>query len=365
MKLMNALYCTGDTIGEPSGAGAVCQNELEALRASTDVALVLQARDNIHPAYAEHGITFLNDYFALARVSDKGSPPINLAHFYSGCYSMTARWLKARGTLITYTSPAHDRDESIAESKLLFGSHPFPHITDDGLFSLHMACLREADIVIAPSNESAKFLVRYGVAQERIAVIPHGSDPPVEVPPIPAFFNVGYLGQTGPDKGLLYLIKAWGMLGYDDHTSLILAGNGTAQLKPLIQHNAAKGHFALLGYIDQPATLYSAVSVYVQPSVTEGFGIEVLEAMGHGRPVIVSEGAGASLIVTDGIDGFIVSRRDPTAIAERIAYFRDNPHRIIEMGAQARRTAMLHTWEKVRQRYQETWALLWSFRGRE
>ena len=69
-------------------------------------------------------------------------------------------------------------------------------------------------------------------------------------------------------------------------------------------------------HVDNVGKMYNSCSVYVQPSVTEGFGIPVLEAMAYARPVIVTEGAGVYELVDDGKEGFVVPIRNPDVIKE-------------------------------------------------
>jgi glycosyltransferase involved in cell wall biosynthesis len=85
--------------------------------------------------------------------------------------------------------------------------------------------------------------------------------------------------------------------------------------------------------------------------VTEGFGIEILEAMAYGRPVIVSRGAGGVDVVEDGVNGFVIEPRDVKGIKDRIQFFRDNPEAIKIMGEQARKTSMDYSWDKIEAKY--------------
>ncbi len=202
-------------------------------------------------------------------------------------------------------------------------------------------------MVIAPSTKSADFL-KSDVSCKNVVVIPHGVNLPKRIKPIPERFDCCYIGAVGPDKGLLYLIQAWGMLNYPD-SRLILAGSGTESLEPFIRQITDKGDFVLSGRVADVAEVYNACSVYVQPSVTEGFGIEILEAMSYGRPVIASEGAGASEIVKDA--GFVVPIRSPEVIADRIDWLKKNRHKILEMGQKARKKATNYTWQRIRGRY--------------
>ena len=103
-----------------------------------------------------------------------------------------------------------------------------------------------------------------------------------------------------------------------------------------------------MGRVENVSDFYNSISVYCQPSVTEGFGLPCLEAMAHGRPVIVSEGAGVSELVKDGVEGYVVPIRDAGAIAERIDWLRRKPEKVKEMGEKARLKAEKYTWERTR-----------------
>ena len=140
------------------------------------------------------------------------------------------------------------------------------------------------------------------------------------------------------------------MLNYLD-SRLILAGGGTEALEPFIRQITDKGQFVLLGRVPNISEVYNACSTAIFPSVTEGFGIGILEAMAHERPVIASKGAGASELIEDGITGFVVPIRDPKAIAEKIDWFKNNRERIPVMGQKARRKARNFTWDKIREQY--------------
>lgn len=353
---MISLYCTADNIGTETGGGVVTYNELLALKAISNEIVVIERKD-IDPAKSHQPDSpFLFDYFALEMVKDRH---FDLAHFYGGSFSQTINWLKEKGTKVTYTIAAHDREISMDEFRRLGLEYPYHHISDDGLWNIYTEGIRLADVVIAPSNRSAEILKPVGC--QNVTVIPHGVNLPGKVKSIPERFNVAYLGAVGPDKGVIYLIQAWAILGYSN-SGLILAGQGTESLEPFIRQVADKGEFAILGRIANPSDLYNAGSVYIQPSVTEGFGIEILEAMAHGRPIIASVGAGAAELITDGV-GYTVPIRSPEAIADRIRWFKDNRDKIPAMGQKARRKARNYTWDKIRKLYAKVFLELISGMG--
>jgi glycosyltransferase involved in cell wall biosynthesis len=291
---------------------------------------------------------------AYRRFSAPGRKP-RLVHIYSGTFSNTVRYFKALGVPVSFTVAAHSRKETISEFETLFGEYPFLEVRDPDSWRLYSEGVRQADLVIAPSQVSSRELLEEGA--RNVEIVPHGAEIPASAPALPESFCAGYLGQSGPDKGLIYLIRAWGCLA-DQSATLFIAGDGSNELAPLVSANADLGRFELLGRVPHARDLYQRISVYVQPSVTEGFGIEIVEAMAHGRPVIASEGAGASEVLTHGEDGFVVPRRDPDAIAKHLEWFKNHPDKIAEMGSNAREKAKRYTWEKVRAKYVELWRRL-------
>src|SRR5690606_29766449 len=95
--------------------------------------------------------------------------------------------------------------------------------------------------------------------------------------------------------------------------------------------------------------IYRGADVFVFPSLLEGMGLVVLEAMACGLPIITTPN-GPSDIVRDGIDGFVVPVRDPDAIAERLEYLYKHPDQRQEMGHNAQIRAREFTWKAYRER---------------
>ena len=84
--------------------------------------------------------------------------------------------------------------------------------------------------------------------------------------------------------------------------------------------------------------VYGKSTVLVHPSLSEGFGYVVAEAMASGIPVIVSRNAGAADLVVDGENGYVVPARDWEAIRDRLAHLASHPALVEKMGRAARAT---------------------------
>lgn len=343
---MNSLYCTADRVGIESGGGIVTRQEVEALRTLGEVTVL--GADDFQAAADPAAV----DDAAAGRVGTLLiHNRIKRAHFYAGMFTKTVRRLRKARAFVSYTAAAHDLAESIREFELLGLTYPHAHMRDPVRLKEYVAGYREANLVVCPSEMSAKVMRGFGC--KKVTVIPHGTELPAQVAPLPKRFVVAYLGQTGPDKGLIYLIRAWRAAGLRD-ARLVMAGRGTEDLAPLVRAEGG-GNVQLCGFVRRPSEVYNACSVYVQPSVTEGFGIEILEAMAHGRAVIASKGAGAAEVVEDGVTGFVVPPRDPAALLERIAWLEKNPDAAASFGVAGREKAARFTWDKIRAQYVKVW----------
>jgi glycosyltransferase involved in cell wall biosynthesis len=179
------------------------------------------------------------------------------------------------------------------------------------------AALR-ADAIIAVSRHTACQVEQLlHVDPSRIRVVHHGVNPvplvQAEKPARPFLLHVGAL-QTR--KNLLRLVEAFETLPED--LDLVLAGSdgyGAPAIHDRIATSPVRNRIRCLGYVDphQLHTLYRTAAVLVFPSLDEGFGLPILEAMSAGLPVVTSH-AGATAEVA-GDAALLVDPADASAIA--------------------------------------------------
>jgi glycosyltransferase involved in cell wall biosynthesis len=220
----------------------------------------------------------------------------------------------------------HPRHSVVTVHDLGYLYYPQAH-TRGARWYLHWSTrynARAATHLIADSQATRRDLLTHcGVAQDKVSVVYPGYDPAFtplrdearltaarERYQLPESY-VLYVGTLQPRKNLGTLIAAFAALG-DEHTSthLVIAGKQGWLYEPLFAQVRQLGlaervHFT--GYAPQedlPALL-SAAQVFVLPSLYEGFGLPVLEAMACGTPVICSnvsslpEVAGDAAILVD------------------------------------------------------------------
>jgi len=348
----DSLLCSTNQLGSQSGAGLVVTNQLKAQAQVFDS---IKTMDGIIINPSSYGVPsdpFFIDYVASEIVRTK-QYKVDVAHFNGDPFYRTTEELrKLNNTFIITDCTAHDLKESIHEWETVTGFYPFKHMINPFLYDLYMRHVKTADIVLVPSRLSKTWIIdNLKVPKEKIKMIRHGTLL-IDQRPLPDEFRVGYLGAIGPDKGLKYLFQAWAMFNGDGR--LRLAGSNTPNLtdwrSKVIQHNP-KSKIDLVGFVDIKWDFYQDCSVYVQPSVTEAFGIPLLEAMASGRPVIASRGVGSAELVKDNRDGILFDARDDKALLAAIQYFHDNPSEIKRMGDNAAQTAGRHSWDNIQKKY--------------
>jgi len=327
------LYLTCDKIGSQTGGGCVTANELAALSKLGPV-------DILNPQPTQ------NPFDAEKQIGDVDFTKYKLAHIYAGTFPNTVRTLKEKGIKISYTAAAHDIKESQEEFKSLGIPYDYPHITNYSLWTNYISSYLNADLVICPSKHSSKVMQEFGC--KNITVIPHGCYQGFNYP-YPKTCSVGYLGQIGPDKGIKYLLKAWANLNYKDAV-LTFAGAQSPHLIHMIRQFGGQANYNILGYVKNLDEFFKSITVYVQPSVTEGFGIEILEAMTFGRPVIASYGVGAADCLDNNCK--LVIKKDPECIAKAIDWYKNNKWDYRE---ELIRHSQNYNWKNVREIYTKTW----------
>jgi glycosyltransferase involved in cell wall biosynthesis len=196
-----------------------------------------------------------------------------------------------------------------------------------------------ADFIVVPSEAAVQSFTRYGLPRKKLVKIPLGVDPARlspgdRTPGSP--FQVLYVGRLELLKGVHYLMQAWSGLALEG-ASLRLVGPVLPEIRPWLDRHANQS-VEVAGEVphSELARYYRSADLVVFPSLNDGFGLVILEAMSCGCPVIATHTSGGPDIITDGVDGFVVAPRDPAAIAERLAWGYGHREELSPMGARAR-----------------------------
>ena len=207
-------------------------------------------------------------------------------------------------------------------------------------------------VLIAVSETTRDDLVeRYGLAPERVRVVPLGISPPV-VPPAPAarLAELGLDGdfvlQVGRVETRKNQVAALAAVERLDGVTLVVAGpERDAGLSERLRSSARS---RVLGMVDQPTLelLYKRAAAVVVPSLYEGFGLPVLEAMARGKVVVAVKssslpevGGEAALYFHDSADPAHMARVLEVALGDKLLRTR--------LARAARARAAKFTWEKT------------------
>jgi len=185
------------------------------------------------------------------------------------------------------------------------------------------AAVRSADHVIAISNATAGAVTKeLGIKSDKLSIVPLGAnvtEKTVTFRPLQQLdINRPYIlfvGTLEPRKNLTRLLTAYSYLpdSLKDHTMLVIAGGkgwGGIDIKHTVADLGLDKYVRILGYVDEStlATLYANALFLAMPSLYEGFGLPLVEAMVHGTPVLTSnnssmpEVAGKAGLLIDPLD---------------------------------------------------------------
>jgi glycosyltransferase involved in cell wall biosynthesis len=187
----------------------------------------------------------------------------------------------------------------------------------------------------------------------KIEIVPYGAPRAIssETAPSSGKLRVLFAGSLGQRKGLSYLLAAVEKL--QGAVDLTLLGrktiNGCAPL------DAAVKRYRWLPSLSHAAVLREMHShdVLVLPSLFEGFGLVILEAMAQGIPVITTSHTAGPDIIENEVDGFIVPIRSANAIADKLDLVAGDRDRLRSMKSAAKHKAEAHGWDGYRQRLVE------------
>jgi glycosyltransferase involved in cell wall biosynthesis len=218
-----------------------------------------------------------------------------------------------------------------------------------------------ADAIIAVSAFTKRQVVSLlGVDAARVHVVHHGTrrlpETVASQPREPVVLNVGAIQKR---KNIARLVEAFECL--DSDWRLVLAGSngyGAREILDRIAASPARDRIQVTGYVSpqELAQWYARASIFAFPSLDEGFGMPILEAMAAGVPVVTSDRSALPEVAGDA--GLLVDPENTGAIHHALQELTGNVdlrHDLIRRGIERVRT---FTWEKA---VRETWDVYRNF----
>jgi glycosyltransferase involved in cell wall biosynthesis len=216
--------------------------------------------------------------------------------------------------------------------------------------------LRRAGALLCISHATERDLhERYPATAGRTAVIPLAADPAFGAPRgdlaavrerlgLARSFVLA-AGTLEPRKNLVRLIEAWAGVDAPDH-ELVLVGPAGWEFDEILRDARAE-RVRVLGYVDEDVlpALYQLCEVFCHPSLYEGFGLPVLEAMHAGAPVVTS--SVSSLPEVAGDAALLVDPRDTRAIGAALERLLGDEAERDRLRAAGRARAATFSWQRT------------------
>lgn len=217
-----------------------------------------------------------------------------------------------------------------------------------------------ADRIMTDSQSTADALAsEFPLSRSKIRIVPLGVTRLASPSNFSSLSTLGinrpyflFVGTLEPRKNLRRLLSAFASIRHtlNHNALLVIAGGkgwGAINVQNVVHELNLERNVVLTGYVtdSQLSTLYAHARFLAMPSLHEGFGLPLIEAMSYGVPVLTSDLS--SLPEVAGNAGILINPLDEKALAAALVVFLNNDKRRDELAAHAAATAAKYTWEKA------------------
>jgi glycosyltransferase involved in cell wall biosynthesis len=212
-----------------------------------------------------------------------------------------------------------------------------------------------SDAIIAVSAFTREQVIRLlGVDGSRVHVVHHGVRE-LDLPAVAREKLILNVGAVQKRKNIQRLVDAFE--GVDGDWRLVLAGSpgyGAAEILDRIAQSAARDRILVTGYVSpqELARWYARAKIFAFPSLDEGFGMPVLEAMASGIPVVTSNRSALPEVAGDA--ALLVDPEDTSGISKALCSLIENEELAGDLIRRGSARAQKFTWGKA---VRETWAV--------
>jgi glycosyltransferase involved in cell wall biosynthesis len=185
---------------------------------------------------------------------------------------------------------------------------------------------RSAEQVVVPSPSVAQLAQEWsGVPAEKLVIIPNALDPAeyrepalTRLPLRGDEFRVGFVGRLDPVKRIPDLVNAMTHLSERFELSIFGEGAERSRLERQIASAGLSARVHLRGRVTRPHTALAQIDAMVLPSIAEGFGLVLIEAMAAGVPIVATDVPGVRDVVAHEETGLLVPAESPAELAQAI-----------------------------------------------
>ena len=217
---------------------------------------------------------------------------------------------------------------------------------------------RAAELIVVPSLSVSRVASEWsGISPGKISVIPNAIDPAdwtvhSLVPTSdPRPYPITFLGRLDPIKDVPTLVRAIAQLSPLVHLHIFGEGPDRWRIEQAIAQS--KAPVTMHGSIAKPQAALSQSGLLVLPSLAEGFGLVLIEAMAAGVPVVATDVPGICDVVRGGQTGLLVPPSDVNQLAAAIRNLVEDPAMRLRLIQQAQSDVNSRfTWDIMLDRYQ-------------
>ena len=213
-----------------------------------------------------------------------------------------------------------------------------------------------AKVIVANSNATKKTILKNApwLDKSRAIVIYNGIDPelfskkntcnlrkelriPNEAP------IIGFVGRLNVQKGITYILQAFKkVLRIIPTAQLVMVGEGDLkeEIETVVKENNYSKNIHLFSFRDDIPNMMRTIDLLILPSVWEGFGTVLIEAMASEKPCITTNISSMPEIVEEGKTGYLVPPKNPDKLSEAIIDLIQNPLKAIEMGREGKKVVL-------------------------
>jgi glycosyltransferase involved in cell wall biosynthesis len=203
-----------------------------------------------------------------------------------------------------------------------------------------------ADVIFVASSFTKKTLEEYSGKLPEIKVIPYGFPEVIQKKEYQPLANrklkVLFIGGLSQRKGLSYLFEA--IDGLENKVELTVVGHKAVANCNALNLALEKHHWIPSLSHNQVLACMREHDVFVFPSLFEGFGMVITEAMSQGVPVITTDRTAGPDVIQDGVDGWIVPAGSAIAIKEVLYGILEKPELLEQFGLAAQQKAQTRPW---------------------
>lgn len=225
----------------------------------------------------------------------------------------------------------------------------FTSSTQHLMYQLYAPFLASYNRVIVFSKIQRDLLVRLGVPESRVAVIPNGVDVNKYSPGLSKLktqLNAQrifvYQGRIAAEKNVESLLRAWKQADMSKGSKLVIVGNGSNALSLMSTYGADQG-VIWMGFVadeQQRIQVLRGSDVFILPSLVEGLSLSLLEAMSCGVACVATDAGADGEVLEEGAGIVISTQRVSTQLQTLLPMFQDHPELTTLLGRKARQRVL-------------------------